>query len=126
MRFVGKKLPGSRNEFTRDSIGLLLGTITARFRLMNMVISLLILVAIVGFVIWGNLPKRGPQAPIDPIEAAKEARDREIGFIVGMLGGDIAEAARVRYAVERLEAQTGRIATPHEVGIAAGIVTNTQ
>lgn len=100
-------------------MGLLLATIAARFRPMNMVISLLI-VAIVAS--WGNLPKRGPQAPIDPIEAAKEARDWELAR---------SDAGRrycggpplLRYAVERLEAQTGRIATPHEVGIAAGMVT---
>jgi hypothetical protein len=90
---------------------------------MQMIISIIVLVGVVGFVIWGNLPQRGPQPPVDPTTAAKEARDREIGFIVGMLGGDIAAAAQVRYAVERLEAQTGRIATPHEVGIAAGMVT---
>ncbi len=77
-------------------------------------------------MIWGKLPSRHPKTPLDPVEEAKALRDRAIGMIVGMLGGDIATAAQVRYAVERLEAQTGRIATPHDVGIAAGMVTRSQ
>lgn len=90
---------------------------------MNPVYSVALLLILVGVVVWGNLPSRGSAAPPDPLEEARNIRDREIGTIVGMLGGDIAMAARVRYAVERLEAQTGRIATPAEVGVAAGMVT---
>ena len=93
---------------------------------MNPYVAAVILAVLIAFVIWGNLPSLHPKTPLDPVEEAKALRDREIGMIVGMLGGDIAMAAQVRYAVERLEAQTGRIATPHEVGIAAGMVTRSQ
>jgi len=93
---------------------------------MNPYVAGVILAVLIAFVIWGNLPSRHPKTPLDPVEEAKALRDREIGMIVGMLGGDIAMAAQVRYAVERLEAQTGRIATPLEVGIAAGMVTRSQ
>ena len=93
---------------------------------MNPIVAGVILAVLIAFVIWGNLPSRHSKVPLDPAEEAKALRDREIGIIVGMLGGDIAMAAQVRYAVERLEAQTGRIATPHEVGIAAGMVTRSQ
>lgn len=93
---------------------------------MNPAVAVLVLLALIAFVIWGNLPSRKVKSPPDAVDEAKALRDREIGLIVGMLGGDIAMAAQVRYAVERLESQTGRIATPHEVGIAAGIVTGSQ
>jgi len=93
---------------------------------MNPYVAAVILAVLIAFVIWGNLPSRHPKTPLDPVEEAKALRDREIGMIVGMLGGDIAMAAQARYAVERLEAQTGGIATPHEVGIAAGMVTRSQ
>lgn len=93
---------------------------------MDPIVAGVILATLIAFVIWGNLPSRHSKLPQDPVEEAKALRDREIGMIVGMLGGDIALAAQVRYAVERLEAQTGRIATPHEVGIAAGMVTRSQ
>lgn len=93
---------------------------------MNPIVAGVILAVLIAFVIWGNLPSRHPKVLRNPVEEAKALRDREIGIIVGILGGDIAMAAQARYAVERLEAQTGSIATPHEVGIAAGMVTRSQ
>lgn len=47
-------------------------------------------------------------------------RDRQIGLLIGSLGGGIEEAAVARYAISRLEEDLGRQATLQEITIAIG------
>jgi hypothetical protein len=85
--------------------------------------SLLFLLLLIGFVVWGNLPSKRLKASqdADPHAAARAERDYQLGVVTGMLGGDITEAATLRYAISRLEEQTGRPATKAEIFLAAGI-----
>jgi hypothetical protein len=45
-----------------------------------------------------------------------------IGLITGMIGGDIADAATARYALQRFETQHKRKATPRDLAIVVGMI----
>jgi hypothetical protein len=57
-----------------------------------------------------------------PVPSTQEdSMDADIGFVVGMMGGGIEDAAHVRYALSRLQEQLGRRPTRQELMIAVGI-----
>jgi hypothetical protein len=87
---------------------------------MGMVAGSFLLVA---FVVWGNWP--GRKKPQSQTADDSGERDRQIGILVGSAGGDIQDAAVMRYALDRLEGQTGQAASVHEQGVALGATLET-
>jgi hypothetical protein len=70
----------------------------------------------IGLTVWSWFSKTKSGPP-----SAEAERDRMIGQLVGMMGGDVQAAAQVRYAISRLEEELGRPPTLHEVAVAVGI-----
>jgi hypothetical protein len=81
-------------------------------------IVVLIITSVV--VIWLLIPSKNA-APRDPKEVE---RDRMVGLLTGMLGGDIQDAAVARYALQRFEAEHGRPATDQELGMVVAMMQN--
>jgi len=54
---------------------------------------------------------------IDPSDS------RQIGLLAGLTGGGIADAATLRFALERFEQLHGRKATTRDVGTVAGLMS---
>lgn len=85
-------------------------------------ITFLVLSAIIGFVIWGNLPKskgRTLQETANPMPTS--SLNREVGLVTGASGGDIQDAAVAGYALGRLTEDLGRAPSTHELGVAVGL-----
>jgi hypothetical protein len=78
------------------------------------IIGALLLLAWLGFSVWSWFQ------PTPKLTESQE-HDRQIGYVVGLLGGSIEDAAVARYAIQRLEEQLGRRATLHEMGVAIGV-----
>lgn len=83
-------------------------------------IGLILVVGWLGFAVWSWFQ---PETP-SPASAEDTERDRQIGAMIGALGGGVEEAAIARYAISRLEEDLGRKATLHEIGIAIGAATS--
>jgi hypothetical protein len=83
--------------------------------------QILIGIVAVGLFIWIFFVPSRKAFSTEDLEKAEEAR--LIGALVGLLGGDIAQAATARYALRRFEEQYGRKPTMQELGIVVGFVT---
>ncbi len=77
----------------------------------------LLLLSWLGLCLWSWL------SPAPPEKSCPEQaeRDRQIGLMIGSLGGSIEQAAQARYAISRLEENLGRRATLHEIATAIGV-----
>ena len=93
------------NVVTMDSIGGIIGTLFVPGWLC--------------VCVWSWL-KPSPSAPAPQSDDDGE-RDRQIGFIVGMMGGTVEAAAQVRYSISRLEEDLCRKATMQEIATAVGV-----
>lgn len=60
--------------------------------------------------------RRGGGEFIDPDDS------RQIGTLVGAAGGSVAEAAMMRYALDRFQKQYGRRATTRDIGLVLGMI----
>jgi hypothetical protein len=80
-------------------------------------IGLLLVLGWLGICVWSWLTP----SPKSTTSAGDAEHDRQIGHIIGMLGGSIEEAAQARYTISRLEEDLGRRATRHEMAIAVGV-----
>ena len=83
--------------------------------------TLQIIVAVVAVVIflWLLLgPRRlsGEDAVIDPDDP------RQIGTLIGLTGGSVADAAVAQFALRRFEKEHGRKATVRDMAIVAGMM----
>ena len=80
-----------------------------------------------GFVYW--LMKPLPASHLTSVDSAAEPESppsegmsvAEIGVAVGAMGGSIADAAVVNYALERAQAESGQPPKAFEVGVAIGL-----
>lgn len=92
---------------------------------MNLILPILGAVLVIGWLVlmfWSWLSPAKPAA-----ESAQDGEhDRQIGMLIGMLGGGIEEAAQARYAISRLEEDLGRRATLHEMATAIGVTLRMQ
>jgi hypothetical protein len=79
---------------------------------------IVVLILTIAFVIWLIIPSKNA-APRDPKEIE---RDRLVGLLTGMVGGDIQDAAIARYALQRFEAEQGRPATEQDLGVVVGMM----
>jgi hypothetical protein len=89
---------------------------------MNTVFAIVIGIAALGFFVWLFIPSSsqkhgGDGELIDPSDS------RQIGMLIGLMGGGVADAAVARFALERFEQIHGRKATTKDVGIVVGLMS---
>jgi hypothetical protein len=72
-------------------------------------IQIITLLLISGWIVWGLLPSR--QVTASNEEPQEPSVDCQTGLAVGMLDGDVGDAAAARYAVSRREADGHTITT---------------
>lgn len=91
---------------------------------MNQVLEIIFGIAILALFVWLMMPspagKNGVAADdkvIDPSDST------QIGVLIGMTGGTIADAAVARYALQRFEEMHGRKATVRDMGMVAGLMS---
>ncbi|MDA0659053.1 MAG: hypothetical protein O2931_03850 [Planctomycetota bacterium] len=73
------------------------------------------------FFVWLLIPSSNSKSDpngelIDPSDA------RQLGLLIGLSGGSIADAAVARFALERFEQVHGRRATTKEIGMVIGLL----
>jgi hypothetical protein len=78
------------------------------------IIAAVLLLGWLGFSVWSWFQ------PTPKLSESQE-HDRQIGYVVGLLGGSIEDAVTARYAIQRLEEDLGRRATMQEMGVAIGV-----
>jgi uncharacterized membrane-anchored protein len=83
----------------------------------SMIVVLILTVAV---VIWLIIPSKNAQ----PRDSKEVERDRMIGLLTGMMGGDIRDAAVARYALQRFEEDHGRAATQQDLGVVVSMIQN--
>jgi hypothetical protein len=93
-----------------------------RIMRMDHIYAILIGAAALAFFIWLLIPTSPPKEQTDG-ELIDPSDSRQIGLLIGLAGGGIADAAVARFALERFEQIHGRKATTRDVGIAVGLMT---
>lgn len=83
--------------------------------LMQHVIGVTVCLAVFVFVLWLFGGSKQDEI-LDP------SNDRQIGILTGLLGGSIADAAVVRYALQRFEETHGRKATTRDAATVAAMM----
>jgi hypothetical protein len=83
----------------------------------QLILSVIAIGAVVLFV-WFMAGKKSAaeDVEIDPTDS------RQIGMLIGMMGGDARDAAVARFALVQFEAQYGRKATVRDMAIVAGMM----
>jgi hypothetical protein len=89
---------------------------------MDHIFAILIGVAALGFFIWLLIPSSSAKSD-DGGELIDPSDSRQIGLLIGLAGGGIADAAVARFALERFEQIHGRKATTRDVGIVVGLMS---
>ena len=89
---------------------------------METIFAILIGASAIGVFIWLLIP--GPTRATKTGDELIDASDsRQLGQLVGLAGGTVADAAVARYALERFEQIHGRKATTRDAGIVAGLIS---
>lgn len=86
---------------------------------MEHLFAIILGIAALGIFVWLLWPGASADEIIDPSDS------RQIGVLIGMTGGDIADAAVARFALQRFEEIHGRRATTRDLGLVAGLMTST-
>jgi len=89
---------------------------------MNHIVAIAIGIAALGFVIWLLIPSSSHECGGDG-ELIDPSDSRQIGILIGLTGGGVADAAVARFALERFEQIHGRKATTKDVGIVVGLMS---
>jgi hypothetical protein len=89
---------------------------------METTFAILVGAAAIGVFIWLIIPSRTQKARADN-ELIDPSDARQIGFLIGMMGGGVADAAVARFALERFQQIHGRKATTRDAGIVAGLIS---
>ncbi len=91
------------------------------------VIQVFMALAVLAFFFWllmggtsqsKHQPGAGQDELIDPNDA------RQLATLIGMAGGDIADVAIARFAIERFQKEHGRAPTTRDIGILIGLMRN--
>jgi hypothetical protein len=83
------------------------------------ILRVIIAVAAVVIFVWlllGRKGRFGQDAVIDPNDP------RQIGTLIGLTGGSVADAAVAQFALRRFEKERGRKATVRDMAIVAGMM----
>jgi phosphotransferase system glucose/maltose/N-acetylglucosamine-specific IIC component len=76
------------------------------------------------WLLWPTTPSTKPAVDAKGDEILDASNSRQIGFLIGMMGGDVADAAVARFALQRFEEIHGRKATTRDVGIVVGLMSS--
>jgi hypothetical protein len=87
---------------------------------MTLLQALLAIGCLLLFVWIFYVPSKKPMTKAE-LEQAEE--NHMIGALVGAMGGDFTDAAVARFALQRFEAQYKRKATPNDLGVLLGIIS---
>jgi hypothetical protein len=77
--------------------------------------------AALAVLIWLLIPSSQSKSQADG-ELIDPSDSRQIGLLIGLYGGGIADAALARFALERFEQIYGRKATTKDVGMVVGLM----
>ena len=86
---------------------------------MQIITAILVGVPVLALFVWMLVTSKSggdKEELIDPSDS------RQIGLLVGLMGGTIPDAAVVRFALQRFEEIHGRKATTRDAGIVAGLI----
>jgi hypothetical protein len=86
---------------------------------MDYVVPVIVAVAAIGFFAW-LLVSAKQNAEGDRVIDATDAR--QIGTLIGLMGGSIHDAAIAQNVLRRFEQEHGRKATVKEMGVVAGMM----
>jgi hypothetical protein len=90
---------------------------------MDHLFALLVGAVVLGIVIWLLVPTSSSSAEQDDGNRVIDPSDpRQIGLLIGMAGGTLADAATARFALERFEQIHGRKATTREMALVVGLM----
>jgi hypothetical protein len=89
---------------------------------MNTIFAIVIGIAALGFLVWLLIPSSSKKHGGDG-ELIDPSDPRQIGVLIGLMGGGVADAAVARFALERFEQIHGRKATTKDVGIVVGLMS---
>lgn len=89
---------------------------------MDTISSILIGAAALAVVIWLLVPSSSSKPPAADGDLIDPSDSRQIGLLIGLTGGGIADAAVARFALERFEQIHGRKATTRDVGLVVGLM----
>ena len=89
---------------------------------MHTIYVILIGAAALGVFIWLLIPSSSSKPATADGELIDPSDSRQIGLLVGLAGGGIADAAVARFALERFEQIHGRKATTKDVGMVVGLM----
>jgi hypothetical protein len=95
------------------------------------IVGVIVGVVAVAFFVWLVIPEpASPSSRRTTNEAKAELIDpsdsRQIGMLMGMMGGSVSDAAVARFALQRFEEIHGRKATTQDAGIVAGLIRSIQ
>ncbi len=87
-------------------------------------LQILVGLAAVIFFIWLIIPtQKSHMKTYSDDDVINPDDSQQIGFLVGMMGGDIADAAIARYALQRFEETHGCKATMRDKGVVVGMIS---
>ncbi len=83
-------------------------------------------VVILAIFVWLMIPAPGKKGGASGSRENNQVIDpydtMQIGALIGMMGGSVADVSTVRYALQRFEKIHGRKATVSDMGIVAGLI----
>lgn len=89
---------------------------------MNHIFAIVIGIAALGFIIWLFIPSASHKYGNDG-ELIDPSDSRQIGMLIGSMGGGIGDAALAQFALKRFEEIHGRKATTKDAGIVVGLMS---
>lgn len=89
---------------------------------MDTIDNILIGAAALAVFIWLLVPSSSSKPSATDSEVIDPSDSHQIGLLIGLAGGGIADAAVARFALERFEQMYGRKATTRDVGLVVGLM----
>lgn len=89
---------------------------------MDTICNILMGAAALAVFIWLLVPSSSSKPSAADGEVIDPSDSYQIGLLIGLAGGDIADAAVARSALERFEEMHGRKATTRDVGLVVGLM----
>jgi hypothetical protein len=86
---------------------------------MALIAEIIFAVAVFAFFFWMLVTSSAARSEDDVIDATDA---RQVGNLIGLLGGSVADAAVAQYALRRFEEEHGRKATWRDVGLVGGMM----
>lgn len=94
-----------------------------RHHAMDTIYLALVGAATIGVFIWLFIPSSSSKPPAAGGELIDPSDPSQIGWLVGLAGGEIEDAALATFALQRFEQIHGRKATTEEVAVVLGLMS---